>query len=165
MLRYSSDENFLLILVIYDRWIPCVKNNVLNIILAKYKIVFCNVRYGTVRLMYSYMVRANACIPHVMMIIAFTFFLLQSSLVCTIAWCLPRSSAAARIPRMSTTAAPALLATALLAPTIPLIFLFTSGLKFSMFTSWPPCRNRWSTTIYAPKDLVAAERSLSLLRV
>jgi hypothetical protein len=134
ILRYSSDEKFLLILVIYDRWIPSAKNNVLNIILAKYKIVFCNVRYGTVRLMYSYMVRANACIPHVMRIVAFTrfYFLLQFSLACTIACCWPRSSAAARIPRLSTTAAPTLLATALLAPTIPLIFLFTSGLKFSM---------------------------------
>jgi hypothetical protein len=40
--------------------------------------------------------------------------------------CCPRSSAATRILRLSTTATPTLLATTLLGATVPYIFLFTS---------------------------------------
>ena len=93
-----------------------------------YYTVFCNVRYGTV----LSMVRANASIPHVMRIIAFRIFFdfvtIFSSLpaIVTMLYCCPRSSAAARILRPSTTAAPTLLATALLGNTVPLLNLFTS---------------------------------------
>jgi hypothetical protein len=50
MLRYSSDENFLLILVIYDRWIPCVNNKRIknNPCKIRHGILQCTVRYGTV---------------------------------------------------------------------------------------------------------------------
>ena len=48
MLRYSSDENFLLILNFSDRWISCV--NIMRILK-----ILCKIR-------------ANACIPHVMRI-------------------------------------------------------------------------------------------------
>jgi hypothetical protein len=93
-----------------------------------YGILQCTVPYGTV----PYMVRANASIPHVMRIIAFRIFFvfvtIFSSLpaIVTMLYCCPRSSAAARILRLSTTAAPTLLATALLGATVPYIFLFTS---------------------------------------
>jgi hypothetical protein len=69
-------------------------------------------------------VRVNASIPHVMRIIDFTifYFWLQSSLAFNIARGCPQSSAAARISRPSTTAAPTLQATAHLAPTITFFF-------------------------------------------
>ena len=94
------------------------------------------------------MVQANASIPHVMRIIDFTifYFLLQSSLAFTIARGCPRSSAAARISRPSTTAAPTLQATAHLAPTITFFYLFSSDKMHSRkrLASLSPCRRRWS---------------------
>ena len=69
------------ILDVYDHSIPCV-NNIRIIIwfFAKYNTVLCNVRYGTCTV---FMVQANASIPHVTWIIAFTRFyiLLQSSIL------------------------------------------------------------------------------------
>ena len=125
--------------------------------------------YGTV----PYMVRANASIPHVMRIIAFRIFFdfvtIFSSLpaIVTMLYCCPRSSAAARILRLSTTAAPTLLATAFLGATVPYIFLFTSDKIYFIdrCASWSPCRRRWCERKQAPEDrLAATERSLPLLR-
>ena len=99
--------------------------------------------YGTCTV---FMVRANASIPHVMRIIDFTrfYFLIQSSLAFTIARGCPRSSAAARISRPSTTVAPTLQASTHLAPTITFFFLFYSDKMHSRirFASWSPCRRR-----------------------
>jgi len=124
------------------------------IVLLVYFAMYGTVRYGTVRfgtVRYGTVHGTSKSIPHVMRIIAFRIFFvfvtIFSSLHCcplgsqisycytpsyvhfstvTMLYCCPRSSAAARILRPSTTAAPNLLASALLGATIPYIFLFTS---------------------------------------
>ena len=73
MLRYSSDEEFLLILDFNDRSIPCVMN-IENTVPVRYRTVRYFAMYGTVTHMYSFMVRTNAYIPPVMRIIDFTRF-------------------------------------------------------------------------------------------
>jgi hypothetical protein len=61
MLRYSSDEYFLLILVFNDRSIPCVKNIRIETVLCKIQYRYRTVRYfamyGTVPYRYCFMIR------------------------------------------------------------------------------------------------------------
>ena len=80
MLSYSSDEEFFLILDVYDRLIPYVNNRRIKRFFAKYSTVFCNVRYDTRT---NFMVKANASIPHVTWIIAITRFLYFVTIVST----------------------------------------------------------------------------------
>ena len=174
MLRYLSDEEFLLILVFNDRSIPCVTNMRIKMVLCKiqyrYRTVRCFAMYGTIPVLFYGTSKCNypsRDVDYCFYNIFLNFVTIVSSLHCR-----PRLTAVAARPLLAsrappTTVAPTLLAIALLAPTIPICFSIDLWLNVFYLmlrllvavphedvskktsTTWP--RTRWAKPSFSPR--------------